>query len=125
MASYTALVNATSSHTLVVASDMPFVTASFLQYLVRVGQNVDVAIPRTTDGHQPLCACYAGTCVSVVRRHIESGTLKVTDLLSEVSVHEIGPAELKPFDPDERLFFNVNTPDDYDRCVKLMVGRPE
>jgi molybdopterin-guanine dinucleotide biosynthesis protein A len=122
---YTALVNATSSHTLVVASDMPFVTASFLQYLVRVGQNVDVAIPRTTDGHQPLCACYAGTCVSVVRRHIESGTLKVTDLLSEVSVHEIGPAELKPFDPDERLFFNVNTPDDYDRCVKLMAGRPE
>ena len=122
---YTALVNATSSHTLVVASDMPFVTASFLKYLVRVGQDVDVAIPRTTDGHQPLCACYAGTCVSVVRRHIESGTLKVTDLLSELSVHEIGPAELKPFDPDERLFFNVNTPDDYDRCVKLMAGRPE
>ena len=122
---YTALVNATSSHTLVVASDMPFVTASFLKYLVRVGQDVDVAIPRTTDGHQPLCACYAGTCVSVVRRHIESGTLKVTDLLSELSVHEIGPAELKPFDPDERLFFNVNTPDDYDRCVQLMAGRPE
>ena len=122
---YTALVNATSSHTLVVASDMPFVTASFLKYLVRVGQDVDVAIPRTTDGHQPLCACYAGTCVSVVRRHIESGTLKVTDLLSELSVHEIGPAELQPFDPDDRLFFNVNTPDDYDRCVKLMAGRPE
>ena len=122
---YTALVNATSSHTLVVASDMPFVTALFLKYLVRVGQDVDVAIPRTTDGHQPLCACYASTCVSVVLRHIESGTLKVTDLLSELSVHEIGPAELKPFDPDERLFFNVNTPDDYDRCVKLMAGRPE
>ncbi|MEE8131392.1 MAG: molybdenum cofactor guanylyltransferase [Vicinamibacterales bacterium] len=122
---YTALVNATSSHTLIVASDMPFVTASFLKYLVRVGQNVDVAIPRTTDGHQPLCACYAGTCVSVVRRHIESGALKVTDLLSELKVHEIGPAELQPFDPDDRLFFNVNTPDDYDRCVKLMAGRPE
>ena len=122
---YTALVNATSSHTLVVASDMPFVTASFLKYLVRVGQDVDVAIPRTTDGHQPLCACYAGTCVSVVRRHIESGALKVTDLLSELSVHEIGPAELQPFDPDDRLFFNVNTPDDYDRCVKLMASRPE
>ena len=122
---YTALVNATSSHTLVVASDMPFVTASFLKYLVRVGQDVDVAIPRTTDGYQPLCACYAGTCASVIRRHIESGTLKVTDLLSEVSVHEIGPAELEPFDPDERLFFNVNTPDDYARCFKLMAHRPE
>ena len=122
---YTALVNATSSHTLVVASDMPFVTASFLKYLVRVGQDVDVAIPRTTDGHQPLCACYAGTCTSVVRRHIERGTLKVTDLLSELRVHEIGPAELEPFDPDGRLFFNVNTPDDYARCLKLMAHRPE
>ena len=122
---YTALVNATSSHTLVVACDMPFVTASFLKYLVRVGQDVDVAIPRTTDGHQPLCACYAGTCASVIRHHIESGTLKVTDLLSEVSVHEIGQAELEPFDPDERLFFNVNTPDDYARCLKLIARRPE
>ena len=52
---YTALVNATSSHTLVVASDMPFVSASFLKYLVRIGQDVDVAIPQTTDSYRPLC----------------------------------------------------------------------
>ena len=117
---YTALVNARSSHTLVIAGDMPFVTAPFLKHLMHVGQKVDVAIPRTVDGHQPLCACYRRTCASAIRHQIERGTLKVTDLLSEVSVREIGPADIEPFDPDRRLFFNVNTPDDYAYCVRHM-----
>ena len=120
---YTALVNATTSHTLVVAGDMPFLTAPFLQYLTQVSGDVDVAIPRTADGHQPLCACYARRCAPVLRRSIEGKALKVTDLLSEVSVRELGPAEIEPFDPDGRLFFNINTPDDYERCLALGAGR--
>ena len=120
---YTALVNATTSHTLVVAGDMPFLTAPFLRRLAQVGRDVDVAIPRTADGYQPLCACYGSRCAPVIRRSIEGNALKVTDLLSEVSVRELGPEELEPFDPDGRLFFNINTPDDYERCLALAAGR--
>ena len=115
---YTALVNSRSSHTLVIAGDMPFVTAAFLKHLLQVGRGVDVAIPLTADGYQPLCACYRRSCASVIRNQIESGNLKVTKLLSEVSVHEIRPTDIEPFDPHRQLFFNVNTPEDYANCLK-------
>ena len=102
---------------------MPFLTAPFLRHLVQVGREVDVAIPRTADGYQPLCACYGSGCAPAIRRSIKGNALKVTDLLAKVSVHEIGPEELEPFDPDGRLFFNINTPDDYERCLALTAGR--
>ena len=122
---YTALVNATAPQTLVVAGDLPFVTASFLEHLVQAGPHADVVIPRMSDGHQPLCACYRRACAPVIRRQIESGNLRVTDLLAEVSVREIGPAELEPFDQDGHLLFNVNTPEDYRICLELMASKTE
>ena len=45
-----------------------------------------------------------------------AGALKVIDVLSELRVREIGPAEIASFDPDGVLFFNINTPDDYERA---------
>jgi GTP:adenosylcobinamide-phosphate guanylyltransferase len=32
----------------------------------------------------------------------------------------VGPEQLAPFDPDGRLFLNVNTPDDLDRAVRFL-----
>ena len=115
----TALVNTTTSPTLVVAGDMPFLTGPFLQHLVRVGRAVDVAIPRTAEGLQPLCASYGDACIPVIRRQIETGALKVTNMLSELTVREVGPDEIARFDTNGTLFFNINTPDDYTRCLEL------
>ena len=49
--------------------------------------------------------------------------LTVGDLLSKVRVREIGPDELRPFDPDGTLFFNINTPEDYARGQQLAARR--
>lgn len=119
---YTALVRAAAPRTLVVAGDMPFLTPAFLRHLVRAGRGADVALARTADGPQPLCAWYGGACAGVIRRRIERGARKVADLLGEVRVHEIGPDEIAPFDPDGTLFFNVNTPADYERGLALADG---
>ena len=118
----TALVNAATTPTLVIAGDMPFLTARFLQHLARVGRDVDVAIPRTADGLQPLCASYGDACIPVIRRQIKTGALKVTNMMSELTVREVGPDEIARFDTDGTLFLNVNTPDDYTRCLELASG---
>lgn len=117
---YTALCEATASHVLVIACDLPFASAPLLARLAALaGDAVDAVVPRTADGMQPLCAVYARRLRSRVRRHIESGHLKVQDLLAAIRVRELGPDEIRSFDPTGRSFFNVNTPDDLEQAVRL------
>ena len=113
---YTAMCAAPTDRVLVVACDLPFLSASFLEHLMAVGQDVDVAIPHSADGYQPLCATYTRSCAEPIRRRIDAGELKVTDFLADVRVRELGPDELARFDSDGRLFMNINTPEDYARA---------
>jgi molybdenum cofactor guanylyltransferase len=117
---YTALCEAAGSHVLVVACDLPFLTAPLLGRLMALADDrCDAVVPRTADGRQPLCAVYARRLAEQVRRQIESGRLKIQDLLAAIRVLELGPDDIAPFDPDGLLFLNVNTPDDLDRAVRL------
>lgn len=117
---YTALCEAAGSHVLVVACDLPFVTTALLARLISLADSeCDAVVPRPTDGLQPLCAVYARHLAGDVRRRIESGRLKIQDLLGTIRVREFGPAEIAAFDADGRLFFNVNTPDDLAEAVRL------
>ena len=119
---YTALVRA-ASRTLVVAGDMPFLTPAFMRHLDRAGRDADVAVARTAEGRHPLCASYNTACADVIRQSLERGALAVGDLLAKVRLREIGPDELRPFDPDGTLFFNINTPEDYARGQQLAARR--
>jgi molybdenum cofactor guanylyltransferase len=117
---YTALCEAAGSHVLVVACDLPFLAAPLLARLMALADDqCDAVVPHTVDGVQPLCAVYARRLAEPVRRQIESGRLKIQDFLEAISVRELGPGEIAPFDPDGRLFLNVNTPDDLNRAVRL------
>ena len=56
---YTALLDAAHDRVLVLACDLPFVTAALLQRLVAesgAGQQVDAVVPRSGRGLEPLCA---------------------------------------------------------------------
>lgn len=119
---YTAIRSASTARTLVVACDMPFLNVPFLSHLVAAGSDVDIAIPRTARGYEPLCATYSRRCADPLRRQIEAKHLKVSDVLAAVrglTIRELGPEEIAPYGQDEVLFFNINTPDDYTRAVGL------
>jgi len=117
---YTALCEAAGSHVLIVACDLPFLTAPLLARLIALADDeCDAVVPRTIDGLQPLCAVYARRLAEQVRRHIEAGRLKIQDLLAAVRVRELGPGDIATFDPRGLLFLNVNTPDDLERAVRL------
>ena len=120
---YTALVRSPTTQTLVVACDLPFLTVSFLRYLVAQAGGADAVIPRTAAGTQPLCAVYDRSCVEPIRTRLERRELRVSALRDAVRAIEIEPSEVAPFDPDGTLFFNVNTPDD---CIdaNALVTRP-
>jgi len=121
---YTAIVASPAPQTLVVACDLPFLSAAFLRHLAARGRDADLAIPRSAGGYEPLCASYARACAGPIGRLIDAGRLKAAGVVTAgVRVIEIGPDECAAFDPDGTLFLNVNTPDDYARARALLDRR--
>lgn len=117
---YTALCETRAPRVLVIACDLPFVSAPVLARLASLADEAsDAVVPRTADGVQPLCAVYAHRLKRRVRRYIESGHLKIQDLLGAIRVRELGPDEIASIDPTGRSFFNVNTPGDFEQAVRL------
>ena len=117
---HAALTASRSSRTLVVAGDMPFLGPAFLARLLQhASVAVDVAVPHTRDGYQPLCACYRASCIPLLERRIAAGTLQAHEAVREMRRYELGDAAIRPLDPAGTLFFNVNTPADYARALAL------
>jgi molybdenum cofactor guanylyltransferase len=114
---YTALVEAPTERVVVMACDMPFLTAPFLARLAALGANADAAMPRDAHGLHPLCAAWQRRAAVHLRAHIDRGQLRVLDALAGLAVVEMSAEELRRFDSDGRLLLNVNTPDDYARTT--------
>jgi molybdenum cofactor guanylyltransferase len=122
---YTALARARHDCVLVIACDLPFVTRALLARLVdEAGDDVDAVVPRSARGLEPLCALYTRRCMPAIEARIARGALAVVDLANDVRVREIGADALAAYDPDGRLFVNVNTPHDYVRATEAEMLKP-
>jgi molybdopterin-guanine dinucleotide biosynthesis protein A len=112
---YTALSAAGEGLVVVVACDMPFVSPSLLAYqrdLLTSG-GYDAVIPRTTGGTEPFHAVYRRqTCLPRVEEVIQADKWRVDAWYAKAKVHLLSPEETRPFDPDDRAFWNVNTPEE-------------
>jgi molybdopterin-guanine dinucleotide biosynthesis protein A len=104
---------------LLLAVDLPLVPAGLLARLVALAPVSDAIVPVFPRGPEPLCALYGAACLPAVRRRVRAGELKMTSFWPDVRVRELVPQELEPFGKPERLFFNVNSPDEYAAAVGL------
>jgi molybdenum cofactor guanylyltransferase len=120
----TALRNATTQWSLIVATDLPYLTREWLEYLVARGlaSSADGVMAMTARGSQPLCAMYHQRAEPPLRRVLERGMRKVTEALREIRVEEIAPAEWNRFDSDGFLFKNMNSPEDYEEARAKLGG---
>lgn len=103
---HTALAHSRAEWNLVVACDMPAMTADFLSWLISMTEHssADAVLP-TIDGvrPEPLCAVYRLDCLAAVEKAIENGTLKVTAALAGLKLD-------MPMARDPRPLLNTNTP---------------
>ena len=116
---YTAIVRSPCDRTLVLACDMPFVSAAFLQRLA-AEVSADAVIPHGHRGYEPLCAIYSRACAPEMLARLERGELQASVPPSGVRVVEIGPESISRYDPHGLIFMNVNTPHDYERARELL-----
>jgi molybdopterin-guanine dinucleotide biosynthesis protein A len=116
---YTALLAARHDAVLVLACDLPFVTAAFLERLIAESlaeDGVDAVVPRGRRGLEALCALYRKRCAAIARRQIDAGELRMTALLGALRVRELERDGSLAAEDEGTLFENVNTPHDYARA---------
>ena len=99
---------------LILAVDMPFVDARFLEYLVqRAGAKAAVVtIPRVAGRWQPLCAVYRREFAEVAEPALRAGKNKIDPLFGQVSLQVIEEAEITEHRFALEMFRNVNTPEE-------------
>ena len=107
---HAALKSSNTDLNLILAVDMPFVSAKFLAYLVDRARSGDalVTIPRNNDGWQPLCAIYQRTFAAKAEAALKRAKTKSTSSFRGSDIAIITAEELKRFPGNQ--FRNLNTP---------------
>lgn len=114
----TALAAITTSHALVVAGDLPFLTAAFLQSLQDSGATVTVAGVQTREGRLPLCLSLHRDAYTPIAAYWNAGGRRVSDLRRLVAWAVMPDATRDRHDPAGRLLLNVNDPRSYARALE-------
>jgi molybdopterin-guanine dinucleotide biosynthesis protein A len=110
---HAALIEARSNATVILACDMPFVSAAFLAHLLALTGEADAVVPQTDRGYHPLCAAYTRACVEPIARRLADGRLKMTGLFDDVRIRVVTTEEMRAFGDPGALVANVNTPAEY------------
>lgn len=103
----------------VVACDMPHLSGVLIRHLTTLADDVDVVMPVSVGGFEPLHAIYRKECLPALEEMLQdSENRRVVTLLSRVRVRKVVPEEIAPFDPEFTSFDNINTPEEYRKLGK-------
>ena len=123
----TALEDAAQSPTgyewnLIVSCDMPFLTEDWLQFLANraAKSNAQVVFPHSASGPEPLCACWQTGAAVKLRSGFARGVRKVTEGIALLRAEVLDEADWKRFDSAGRLFWNMNTAEDYEEARRIL-----
>jgi molybdenum cofactor guanylyltransferase len=100
---------------LILAVDVPFLSLALLQYLITRAQGAPSAlatVARSQQGWQPLCAVYRRNFAGLAEKALRAGHYKIDALFEAARVEAITPSELEAVGFAERIFRNLNTPED-------------
>ena len=108
---YTALVQAKSPSSLVLACDMPFVNADLLRFMIqKMDDEGDIVVPRVDGYPQGLHAIYKKTCIKPIAEQLAADQLKIIRFYDQMRVRYLDESDYAAHDPQARSFSNLNTP---------------
>jgi molybdopterin-guanine dinucleotide biosynthesis protein A len=107
---------------LIVGCDMPFLTAEWLKYLKEraFASSAAVVTPQSANGLEPLCSCWYTGAAGKLQYAFEDGMRKVTEAMKRVSMEVVDEKDWARFDNRGRLFWNMNTPTEYEEARRIL-----
>ena len=104
-----------------IACDMPFVSGELARALVNMGRNYDAVVPIINGRLQTLFAVFKKKVTTEIEQCIESGRLPIKHLLEHLNVLYVPEKDLSLDCSNidlERVFFNMNHPNEYQEAKK-------
>jgi molybdopterin-guanine dinucleotide biosynthesis protein A len=119
-----------SEWALIVACDLPLVSADLFARLGQIAsspasESCDAVVPIQPDGRpQPLCGLYRReSCWATAGQVIMEGEHKPRTLLARVRMRWAAFDELSDLPGARDFFLNMNTPDDFQRAQEILAAR--
>jgi len=116
---YTGLSSASTTYSVVVGCDMPFLNSDLLQYQIALAGDFDVVALRINGKVEPLHAVYSRTCLPFLQRLVSGMALAISQLFDMVKTRFVDEEEVRRYDPQYLSIFNVNTEEDLKRARML------
>lgn len=116
---YTAIYHSKTSHTIVIACDMPFISADLLRFMMSQAENIDVVVPTVEDYPQGLHAIYSKNCLEPIRSRIDEKRLKVIGFYDDVRVTYLDEKAIEAYNANGLALMNVNTPEELELARKI------
>ncbi len=116
---YTGLFHSSHDYAFVVPCDMPFLNIPFIEHMIDSVGTHQIVVPKPLDGLQPLHAVYGKKTLPPMARMLAQNKLKIIDLYQVVKPLVIPFNVIESFDRTGRMFFNINSPDDFERYRQL------
>jgi len=107
---FTGLTRMSNDAGFLVACDMPFLNRELIRYIVKMGDNSDVIVPRIAGLLEPLHALYSKRCLPVIKKLIDSHKYQIGQFFPMVLVKYVDEDIVRRFDPKLRCFDNINEP---------------
>ena len=106
---------------LMVSCDMPFLTRDWLSYMIKraLASDAEVIVPRSEYGLEPLCASWRTSATPALEAAFGDGVRKVTEAMKRLPMEVLDETHWKRFDSAGRLFWNMNTPQDYQAALQI------
>lgn len=104
---------------LIVACDMPFLNPALLSHLVDRLGTFDAVVPMSRGVSQYLHAAYSRSAVATAQALLRLEARSVHELVVRLQVLHLSEEHCSRFDPEGLSCFNMNTPADLDRALKL------
>ena len=97
----------------VTACDTPLLQPALIRMLLDATRDdIDVVIPKTEKGLEPLCAVYSQRCLAPITHRLRQGDYRIRSFFRKARVRHVPEPQLRRCDPDLRSFYNINTSED-------------
>lgn len=113
-----ALSHADTAYNFIVGCDMPFITTSAIELLLKEVADTDIVLPIKNGRFDPLFGVYSKSCIPIWQDLIDKKMIKLQEMVSHFNVRKIDIGYNKQF--NEKVLMNINTINDLEKAINII-----